>query len=99
MHVILILCYLVNLSRDENWSSLREMVPTTGRPYRHRPPSWGVSADVPPELVADSYERYPKVFSAMSRHRTDQQFSYHDISPVALRPVKLALTGVRGGAF
>ncbi|KAI6660318.1 hypothetical protein LOD99_13907 [Oopsacas minuta] len=86
-------------TRDENWSSLREMTPSRGRPFRHRPPSWGVSADVPPEMVPENYERYPRVLSAMTRHRVDQQYSYHNMQHIGLRPVKLALSGVRGGPF
>lgn len=82
-------------TRDESWSTLREMTPSIGRPFKHRPPSWGISGDVPPEMVPDPHTRFPRVNSSMSRHRVDEQFCYHNIPHIGLYAVK----SFRGNAF
>ncbi|KAL8604818.1 hypothetical protein ACOMHN_028446 [Nucella lapillus] len=67
-------------TRDEHWSTLREMLPSRGSAYKRRPPSWGIGQAPPPIMIDRQYRRMPKVNSPMSRY-TDEvhTITHHDI--------------------
>ncbi len=54
-------------TRCEEWSTLRQMLPSAGRPMRIRPPNWGTGAAQPPMLNNDIQRRFPHINSPMTR--------------------------------
>ncbi|XP_067942644.1 uncharacterized protein [Watersipora subatra] len=66
-------------SRDEKWSTLREMLPSTGRAIRRHPPNWGTMTSLAPEMTPNVQRRFPIIQSPMSRfvsdmHLTNREF-------------------------
>lgn len=53
-------------SRSEEWSTLRQMLPSRGYYKVSVPPKWGVEARRPPVLTDEPQTRFPQVRSAMS---------------------------------
>ncbi|CAH1791022.1 unnamed protein product [Owenia fusiformis] len=69
-------------SRCEEWSTLRQMLPSRGRPYRHSPPNWGTGASAPPQWTGKNQGRFPHINSPMTRytddmHLTNRLFKLH----------------------
>ncbi|KAK7103650.1 uncharacterized protein [Littorina saxatilis] len=69
-------------SRSEDWSTLRQMLPTSGCPFKVRPPSWGTGQGPPPMQFERAPTRLPKVNSPMTRyaddmHGTNRLFKLH----------------------
>ena len=55
-------------TRDESWSTLRQMLPSTGSAYKVRPPNWGTGQGPPPFIFDRAPNRLPKVNSPMTRY-------------------------------
>jgi len=69
-------------SRSEDWSTLRQMLPTDGLAHKVRPPSWGTGQGPPPVMLTRERTRLPKVNSPMTRyademHATNRLFRLH----------------------
>jgi len=69
-------------TRCEEFSTLREMLPSNGRPVRSRPPNWGTWYAQPPHLQSDNQRRFPHINSPMTRyvddmHLTNRLFKLH----------------------
>jgi len=54
-------------TRCEQWSTLREMLPSRGRAEPMKQPNWGTSSGVPPSLVGTRASRFPVYDSEMTR--------------------------------
>lgn len=56
-------------TRCEEWSSIRELYPSTGAPKRITSPNWGTGAGLPPPAAKqrERLERFPTVQSPMHR--------------------------------
>ena len=73
----------VGTTRCEDWSSLREMMPSRGIPViRKIPPGWGIGSSSPPDFVFKKIKHFPKVASPMSQfvdhvHKVDRLFLVH----------------------
>lgn len=55
------------ITRCEDWSTLREMLPSSGRPEKVSSEHWGTSITEPPAMVPDYPKRHPAINSAMSK--------------------------------
>ena len=55
-------------SRCEEFSTLRQMFPSTGSSWKESPPSWGTSYGFPPLLISRPPKRFPKINSPMTRY-------------------------------
>ncbi|XP_039271959.2 uncharacterized protein LOC120346316 [Styela clava] len=64
------------ITRCEDWSTLREMLPSQGRPERIGSENWGTSMTDPPSLVPNSSTRHPMINSAMSRYVDDMNLKH-----------------------
>ncbi|XP_078001067.1 uncharacterized protein LOC144453619 [Glandiceps talaboti] len=69
-------------TRAEEWSTLRQVLPSRGRPYRHGPPNWGTGITDPPRLISRQQSRFPHINSPMTRyvddmHATNRLFKLH----------------------
>jgi len=69
-------------TRCEEYSTLRSMLPSTGRSIRTRPPNWGTGFSQPPALTSDLQRRFPHINSPMTRyvddmHLTNRLFKLH----------------------
>ena len=54
-------------TRCEQWSTLREMLPSRGRAEPQKQPNWGTGRGVAPSLVGTRVSRYPVYDSEMTR--------------------------------
>ena len=55
-------------TRSEEWSSLREMLPSKGLYIRNRAPNWGTSGELAlPTITQERPYEYPKIKSMMTR--------------------------------
>ncbi|KAJ8045758.1 hypothetical protein HOLleu_08831 [Holothuria leucospilota] len=54
-------------TRSEEWSTLRQILPSIGRPQRQRPPNWGTGLARPPHMTEIKQSRFPHVNSPMTR--------------------------------
>lgn len=54
-------------TRCEEWSTLRQMLPSRGYPLVTSPPNWGTGNNLPPITGATTLNRVPKVNSPMTR--------------------------------
>merc|ERR1711963_103219 len=69
-------------TRSEDWSTLRQMLPTSGCPHKVKPPNWGTGQGPPPFMLTRERTRLPKVNSPMTRyaddmHATNRLFRLH----------------------
>ncbi|XP_002131682.3 uncharacterized protein LOC100182412 [Ciona intestinalis] len=69
-------------TRCEDWSTLREMLPSRGRPKRIEHPKWGTGLGGSPVMTVEQDKRNPIITSAMSRfvdemHLTHRQFKMY----------------------
>lgn len=55
-------------TRSEDWSTLRQMLPSRGSAHKVKPPSWGTDPGFPPYLCDRAPTRLPKVNSPMTRY-------------------------------
>lgn len=55
-------------TRSEDWSTLRQMLPSRGSAHKVKPPSWGTAPGFPPYLCDRAPTRLPKVNSPMTRY-------------------------------
>ena len=77
-------------TRCEQWSTLREMLPSRGRSEPHHQPNWGTGRAVPPSLVGTRASRFPVYDSQMTRlsptdRPTDRASSHGSHSPTLLQ--------------
>ena len=75
-------CPSVRSTRCEDWSSLREMLPSKGIPIRRIPPNWGTGVAPPPDYTRQKIRYFPIISSPMTRfaevaHRNDRLFLLH----------------------
>lgn len=54
-------------SRCEEWSTLRQMLPSKGHCRRHLPPKWGTGASTPPSWGRKLPKRFPAINSPMTK--------------------------------
>jgi len=54
-------------TRCEQWSTLREMLPSRGRAEPQKQPNWGTGRGVAPSLVGTRASRFPVYDSEMTR--------------------------------
>lgn len=69
-------------TRTEEWSTLRQMLPSRGAAHKVRPLSWGTGLGTPPFILDRAPTRLPKVNSPMTRytdemHVTNRLFKLH----------------------
>ncbi|XP_072164288.1 uncharacterized protein [Diadema setosum] len=69
-------------TRSEDWSTLRQMLPSTGRPLRFSPPNWGTGHAYAPPMIGHRQTRFPHINSPMTRyvdnmHTTHKLFKLH----------------------
>jgi len=69
-------------TRCEEWSTLREMLPSCGRPIPCQPPNWGAGHAKPPANTSELQCRFPHLNSPMTRyvddmHLTNRLFKLH----------------------
>ena len=55
-------------TRCEEYSTLRQMLPSIGRPVKARPPNWGTGYDAPPHTTSNLQRRFPHINSPMTRY-------------------------------
>ena len=55
-------------SRCEQWSTLRQMLPSRGNCKRHIPPKWGSGFTSPPSRSLDTPRRFPHINSPMTKY-------------------------------
>ncbi|CAH1242922.1 uncharacterized protein LOC118432492 [Branchiostoma floridae] len=58
-------------TRCEEWSTLRQMLPSRGRPLRNGPPDWGTAMADPPNMTSSQQRRFPIINSSMTRFADD----------------------------
>ena len=54
-------------TRCEEWSTLRQMFPSRGRPQRISPPNWGTGFAEPPQNTSGIQRSFPHINSPMTR--------------------------------
>lgn len=69
-------------TRCEEWSTLRQMLPSAGGPVRIGPQNWGSGASAPPNVTPELNRRFPHINSPMTRyvddmHLTNRLFKLH----------------------
>ncbi|XP_060568421.1 uncharacterized protein LOC132727024 [Ruditapes philippinarum] len=69
-------------TRCEDYSTLRQMLPSEGSVRKINPPSWGTSYSLPPLCIDRPAKRFPLVNSPMTRyvddmHLTNRLFKLH----------------------
>lgn len=55
-------------SRCEQWSTLRQMLPSKGHCVRHNPPKWGTGFATPPSWSRGTPRRLPHINSPMTKY-------------------------------
>lgn len=55
-------------TRCEEWSTLRQMLPSTGRPHRVAPANWGTGFAQPPRTSVEIQRTFPHINSPMTRY-------------------------------
>lgn len=55
-------------TRCEDWSTLREMLPSRGRAVRSKPPEWEARSHVAPFMTTTSQSRFPHINSEMTSY-------------------------------
>ena len=56
-------------SRCEEWSTLRQMLPSSGHCVRHIPPKWGTGVTTPPSWCQRKPRRLPHINSPMTKYK------------------------------
>ncbi|XP_041468808.1 uncharacterized protein LOC121418774 [Lytechinus variegatus] len=69
-------------TRSEDWSTLRQILPSKGLPLRHSPPNWGTGSAYAPPMIGARQRRFPHINSPMTRyvddmHTTHKLFKLH----------------------
>ncbi|XP_046375975.1 uncharacterized protein LOC124148751 [Haliotis rufescens] len=69
-------------SRSEEWSTLRQTLPSRGGHKKPCPPNWGTGTSLPPIVTERTVSRFPIVNSPMTRyvddmHLTNRLFKLH----------------------
>lgn len=70
-------------TRCEEWSTLRQMLPSKGRPLKQLPPRWGTNPSTPIDFVKQSNDaRHPHINSPMTKyvdelHVTNRLFKFY----------------------
>ncbi|XP_039272315.2 uncharacterized protein LOC120346619 [Styela clava] len=69
-------------TRCEEWSTLRQMLPSQGSPLKPFPPNWGTGVTPKPPLSSSLQCRFPIINSPMTRyvdamHGTNRLFKLH----------------------
>lgn len=69
-------------TRCEDYSTLRQMLPSRGSSFCLNPPNWGTSYSLPPLIAERPTKRFPMVNSPMTRyvddmHLTNRLFKLH----------------------
>ena len=54
-------------SRCEQWSTLRQMLPSKGHCMRHKPPKWGNGISTSPDWREEKPQRFTKINSPMTK--------------------------------
>lgn len=54
-------------TRCEEWSTLRQMLPSRGRAVRLTTPEWGIAPERPPAMTDEPQRTFPKINSCMTR--------------------------------
>ena len=54
-------------TRCEEWSTLRQMLPSRGRPYKVYPANWGTGLASPPKMSSQPQTYFPHINSPMTR--------------------------------
>ncbi|XP_071963963.1 uncharacterized protein [Antedon mediterranea] len=62
-------------TRSEQWSTLRQLLPSYGRPIRKCPPNWGTGIALPPLVTPKREERFPHINSPMTRYTDDMHLT------------------------
>lgn len=62
-------------TRCEEWSTLRQLLPSRGRSLTHSPPNWGTGAAYPPEMLGRKQTRFPHLNSPMTRYTDDMHLT------------------------
>ena len=55
-------------SRCEQWSTLRQMLPSKGHCVRHQPPKWGTGLSTEPKWSVKKQKRFPHINSPMTKY-------------------------------
>lgn len=58
-------------TRCEQWSTLRQMLPSKGHCEHQRPPKWGTDLSHPPPQSARRPKRFPHINSSMTNYVDD----------------------------
>ncbi|XP_057305496.1 uncharacterized protein LOC130642423 [Hydractinia symbiolongicarpus] len=69
-------------TRCEEWSTLRQILPSKGRPVKTLPPRWGTAQSEPIKFVSKKEVRFPIINSPMTKyvddmHVTNRLFKLH----------------------
>ena len=71
-------------SQCQEWSTLRQMLPSKGAPFRQSPPQWGTNPPDPPTSIRtrERRTRFPIINSPMTSyadamHVTNRMFTFH----------------------
>lgn len=55
-------------TRSEEWSTLRQMLPSSGHPIKNKPEKWGTSGELAlPTISQTRPQNYPKINSTMTK--------------------------------
>lgn len=65
-------------TRCEDWSTLREMLPSKGVPRRIEHPRWGTGLGPAPEMGSEPPRRHPIINSAMTRFADDMHLTHKE---------------------
>ncbi|XP_033095376.1 uncharacterized protein LOC117099953 [Anneissia japonica] len=62
-------------TRSEQWSTLRQMLPSYGTPIRKGPPNWGTGMALPPVVTPKKQSRFPHINSPMTKYTDDMHLT------------------------
>ncbi len=65
------ICVSAPSTRCEEWSTLRQLLPSKGRPITFGPPNWGTGSALPPIMIRQKQTRYPHINSPMTRYMSE----------------------------
>ncbi|XP_013397712.1 uncharacterized protein LOC106164364 [Lingula anatina] len=63
-------------TRCEQWSTLRQMIPSSGSAMRITPPNWGTGLAPPPSMSQRKQRRFPIVNSPQTRYVDDMHTTH-----------------------
>lgn len=63
-------------TRSEDWSTLRQILPSKGLPLRASPPNWGTGNAYAPPMLGVRQRRFPHINSPMTRYAQSIIFSF-----------------------